>query len=75
MSGARSAGLPIVSDRDANARSGIVVIGLGGRTITELAERARKADVQMTIRDTGVRVAPHGYNTEDDIDRVLGVLA
>lgn len=75
VSGARSAGLPIVSDRDAKVRSGIVVIGLGGRTVPELTERAHKADVQMTIRDTGVRVAPHGYNTEDDIDRVLSVLA
>jgi selenocysteine lyase/cysteine desulfurase len=29
----------------------------------------------VTVRETGVRVSPHGYNSNDDIDRVLAVLA
>jgi selenocysteine lyase/cysteine desulfurase len=75
VSGVRSTGHTIVSDLDPRVRSGIVVLGLDGRTPEELARRASEAHVQMTIRDSGVRVAPHGYNTEDDIDRILDVLA
>jgi len=74
ISGARSARCSIVSDLDPSVRSGIVVLALGGRTTADLVKRASEADVQVTIRDTGVRVAPHGYNTEEDIDRVLSIL-
>ena len=72
--GAKAAGLAIISDLEPRSRSGIVVIDRGGRSIEELAMRAGSAKVQATIRETGVRVSPHGYNTEDDIDRVLSVL-
>jgi selenocysteine lyase/cysteine desulfurase len=71
---ARSAGIPISSDLDPSARSGIVLLGLGGRSTVELTKRAETAMVQATIRETGVRVAPHGYNTEEDVDRVLEIL-
>ena len=73
--GARSAGLPIISETEETVRSGIVVAGLRGRPMEAIASRARTARVQATIRETGVRVSPHGYNTEDEIDRVLDVLA
>jgi selenocysteine lyase/cysteine desulfurase len=75
VSGVRAAGHTIISDLDPRVRSGIVVLGLDGRTPEALASRASEADVQMTIRDSGVRVAPHGYNTEDDVDRILDVLS
>ena len=67
---ANAARVPIVSDQSPSARSGIVVVGLNGRSTDTLLERARAAKVQVTIRDTGIRVAPHGYNTDADIDRV-----
>lgn len=72
--GATSAGLPIISDLETAARSGIVVVGLGGKTTDDIAKRASEAKVQATIRDTGVRVSPHGYNNEADIDRLLDML-
>jgi cysteine desulfurase/selenocysteine lyase len=73
--GADAAGLPVVSERTPHARSGIVVVGRRGRTPEILTERARAAKVQVTIRESGVRVAPHGYNTEQDIDKILDVIA
>ena len=75
IQGAASSGIQILSDTSPDVRSGIVVAGLHGRSTDMLAARARAASVQATIRDTGVRVSPHGYNTEDEIDRVLEVLA
>ncbi len=67
--------LQIVSDPDPKVRSGIVVVGLGGRTIEELSARFRAAGIQATIRAGGVRISPHGYNTAEEIDRVLDALA
>jgi selenocysteine lyase/cysteine desulfurase len=74
IAGVRRIGLPLVSDVDPRVRSGIVVAGRGNHSVEELQGRARAARVQLTIRDTGVRFAPHGYNTVDDVDRVLSVL-
>ena len=74
IAGVRALGLPIVSDLEPAVRSGIVVAGRGRNSVEELQQRARAAGVQVTIRDTGVRFAPHGYNTRGDVDRVLSIL-
>lgn len=73
IAGVRARGLPVVSDLDPRVRSGIVVAGRGRHSVDELRRRAKAASVQVTIRDTGVRFAPHGYNTQDDVDRVLAI--
>ena len=73
IGGAQRLGIPVVSDLNPKVRSGIVALGRR-RSIEDLTKQADAAGVQVTIRDT-VRVSPHGYNTEDDIDRVLDVLA
>lgn len=74
VAGVRDLGLPIVSDLEPAMRSGIVVAGHGRNSVEELQRRARDAGVQVTIRDSGVRFAPHGYNTQADVDRVLSIL-
>jgi len=74
IAGVRSLGLPLVTDVEPAVRSAIVVAGRGGTSVEELQRRARDARVQVTIRDTGVRFAPHGYNTDDEVDRVLSIL-
>ena len=38
-------------------------------------ERLRTEKFRVSLRDDGIRVSPHIYNTEDDIDRFLQVLA
>ena len=40
-----------------------------------LYERLRAANVIVSLREGALRVAPHLYNTERDIDRLLSVLA
>ena len=74
VAGVRALGLPIVSETERSVRSGIVVAGRGAHSIEELQRRARSSGVQVTIRESGVRFAPHGYNTDADVDRVLSIL-
>jgi cysteine desulfurase / selenocysteine lyase len=69
--GASERGVQVLGDPAPARRSGIVLLDRGALSIDELARRARASDVQVTIRDSGVRVSPHGYNTTEDIDRVL----
>jgi selenocysteine lyase/cysteine desulfurase len=75
VEGAAGAGIPVVSSLDERARSGIVLLGRGKQTVEELSKRADAARVQLTIRESGVRVAPHGYNTAEEIDRVLDLVS
>jgi len=75
IDGAQRAGIRVVSDTRPHARSGIVVLDRGGRDVDELTRRFDSGNVGVTVRDIGVRVSPHGYNNDADIDRVLEVLA
>jgi cysteine desulfurase/selenocysteine lyase len=71
--GLRARGAEIVSPWDADARSGIVVFRRGGdpqRVSNELNQRG----FIVRVRGGGIRVAPHFYTNEDDIDRFLGAL-
>lgn len=73
--GAQAAGIEIKSDLMPGARSGIVLLGIGSARVEQLIEHTLAARVCITVRENGVRVSPHGYNTESDIDRVLDTLA
>jgi cysteine desulfurase/selenocysteine lyase len=64
----------VASSTVPSTRSGIVLLAPVGRDVAELQARVDAAKVQVTVRDTGVRVSPHGYNTSADIDRVLDAL-
>lgn len=75
IDGAAEAGIEVASSTEAGTRSGIVLLRPRGRTVAELQARVDDAHVQVTVRDTGVRVSPHGYNTLDEMDRVLEVLS
>lgn len=73
IAGADKRGVAVKSARDARVRSGIVLLDRGGASVEALSARADALDVQVTIRDSGVRVSPHGYNDDADIDRVLSL--
>ena len=75
VDGARRAGIGVKSDFPAHACSAIVLLDRGAADVEELRTSADAAKVGITVRDVGVRVSPHGYNDEEDIDRVLAVLA
>jgi selenocysteine lyase/cysteine desulfurase len=75
---ADEAGLPVRTPRDRRARGGVVNVGVGteaGRICHALLAR----DVCTDFRGDGLRISPHFFNTEDDVDRCFdelrGVLA
>jgi cysteine desulfurase/selenocysteine lyase len=71
--GLRRRGAEIVSPWTADARSGIVVFRLGDQPQHLSAELNRRGFV-VRVRGGGIRVAPHFYNNEADIDRLLSAL-
>ncbi len=54
--------------------SGIVLAGRAGLDGDALEVRLREAGIIVSIRGGALRVAPHGYNTEAEIDRLLDAL-
>jgi kynureninase len=71
---ADEAGLPVRTPRDREARGGVVNVGVGpdaGRICHALLDR----DVCTDFRGDGLRISPHFFNTEDDVDRCFAELA
>jgi kynureninase len=67
---ADEAGLPVRTPRDRSARGGVVNVGVGpeaGKICHALLDR----DVCTDYRGDGLRVSPHFFNTEDDVDRLF----
>jgi len=61
-------GLPVRTPRGRVSRGGVVNVGVGpeaGKICHALLER----DVCTDYRGDGLRISPHFFNTEDDIDR------
>jgi selenocysteine lyase/cysteine desulfurase len=71
--GLRSRGAEIVSPWGTGERSGIVVFRLGDDPQRLCTELIRQGFI-VRVRSGGIRVAPHFYNNEDDIDRLLAAL-
>ena len=69
----RARGAEIVSPWGAGERSGIVVFRLGNDPQRLCAELISQGFI-VRVRNGGIRVAPHFYNNEDDIDRLLAAL-
>ena len=64
-------GLPVLSDRTPEARSAIVVVGTPGVDPADVAAALTERGVRVAARGAGVRLSPHGYTTEDDVDAAL----
>jgi len=65
--------LPVRTPRDRHARGGVVNVGVGpdaDRICRALLER----DVCTDSRGDGLRISPHFFNTEEDIDRCFDEL-
>jgi kynureninase len=61
-------GLPVRTPRERSARGGVVNVGVGpeaGKICHALLER----DVCTDYRGDGLRISPHFFNTEGEIDR------
>ena len=46
----------------------------GREKTTELYQRLRKENVIVSLREGNIRVSPHLYNAERDIDRLIRVI-
>jgi cysteine desulfurase/selenocysteine lyase len=71
--GLRARGAELVSPWERDARSGIVVFRLGDEP-QRLSAALNQRGFIVRMRGGGIRVAPHFYNDEDDIDRFLAAL-
>ncbi|MGH2652285.1 MAG: aminotransferase class V-fold PLP-dependent enzyme, partial [Actinomycetota bacterium] len=65
--------LPVRTPRDRKARGGVVNLGVGERA-AEITEALYEEDVCVDYRAEGIRVSPHFFNTEADIDALFVVL-
>jgi cysteine desulfurase / selenocysteine lyase len=75
VEGLRLQGCTVRSDRSCEAvKSGIVTFLREGEDSIALGKRLQKAGFCTTYRQSGIRVAPHGYNTAAEIDAFVDAL-
>jgi len=72
--GLAEAGAAVLSDRSQDGRSGIVTFSLNGWEPAALSDLLCTQGVVCSPRGGGVRLSPHGYNTVDDVDRLVSAV-
>jgi selenocysteine lyase/cysteine desulfurase len=68
-------GADIQTLRGPGISSGIVTFSMPGCDSVAVGKALQSEGIVTTWRASGIRVAPHGYNSADDIDRLLTVLS
>jgi kynureninase len=71
---ADDAGLPVRTPRDPTRRGGMVNIGVGTEA-EKICHALLDRDVCTDYRGDGIRVSPHFFSVEKDIDRLFEALA
>ena len=66
-------GLPVRTPRDRKARGGVVNVGVGPEA-PKLCHALLERNVCTDYRGDGLRISPHFFNTEDDVDRCFAEL-
>ncbi len=69
-----AAGAPIASPREGEHRSGIVLFDVPGRDPQQVRAQLERAGVVVRLRAGKLRISPHAYNNEEDIDRMIDAL-
>ena len=67
-------GLPVRTPRERAARGGVVNVGVGPEA-EKICHALLERDVCTDYRGDGLRISPHFFNTESDIDRCFEELA
>lgn len=67
-------GYRVLTPLEPEHRSGIITFSHPQRSAQELFDALRAARIVGAVREGGVRLSPHLYNTLEDIDNVLDVL-
>jgi len=73
--GLASLGATVLSERGAGVRSGIVSFAFPGHDAGALGAALRSRGFAFGARSGALRIAPHGYNTAEEIDRAQHALA
>ena len=68
-------GATLLTQRAPGHNSGIVTFQMPGREPGDIRRACREAEVIVSCRGGGVRIAAHAYNNHQDIDRLLRVLS
>ncbi len=68
-------GARIISRREREHASGIVSFQLSDRDLKLERQRLLQAGVVLSHRDDALRISPHAYNHEDDVERLIAALA
>ena len=66
-------GLAVRTPRDRNARGGVVNVGVGPGA-AKICHALLERDVCTDSRGDGLRISPHFFNTEEDVDRCFDEL-
>lgn len=74
VEGLHGLGAEVLTPRGEGISSGIVTFKMSGLDSVELGRTIQREGIITTWRSNGIRVAPHGYNTFDEIDRLLSVV-
>jgi selenocysteine lyase/cysteine desulfurase len=74
VAGLRELGAEVASERGPGISSGIVTFRLPENDPVALGRRLSSEGFITTYRESGIRVSPHGHNTEADIDAFLARL-
>ncbi len=70
----REIGAVVVSHRDLAHASSIVAFELPGKDAHELLRRCHDQKVTVRVRAGRLRISPHAYNNEEDIERLVAAL-
>ena len=65
----KNLGVKLQTPEDKQCRSGIVTFNT--RRSMKLADELKKRGIVVSAMSNGIRVSPHFYNTEDEIDRLV----
>jgi cysteine desulfurase / selenocysteine lyase len=68
-------GAEVLTLRGAGISSGIVTFRLPGHDSIALGKAFQREGIVTTYRDAGIRLSPHGYNTESEVDFALEKLS
>jgi cysteine desulfurase/selenocysteine lyase len=68
-------GFDILTPRDPGEKSGIVTFTKGGIDLDAVEDRLRNRRIIATARNGCIRLSPHFYNSEEEIETVLSALA
>lgn len=74
VEGLEGCGAEIASVRGPGESSGIVTFRLPGADPLALGKALQAQGIVTTYRNTGIRVAPHGYNTPEEIDALVDIV-